>query len=466
MVVRAKLLKYANFVSTVQRSFELMIVQDKRVFNPYPYPGSDSLSVQDYPMNNPLALGEPTIDKDKYDPSVTWSTYTRSLYCEVSGQTLSNETRARQREFLQMSSHFDKFMPKLFRPAIKKAVLRVFVIHLESRTMRFFPGHDMEKNYDPKTELYWDDINKIEEKNSAIPKIYGPFPDKKTGGRTIIMTIGSTVFRDSARYAFVGVDIALRDFDTIFEDIGYMNGISTMVKRDKASVLHIPDQWQKNKAYPYSLWLLEQSGMTEAMWSEILQKNLSSIDLPQDSNSKMKPTKVAIEYIDMAEYSDGGDYAYMYYVHMDNILDISVRLEDKIRRQRDLIVFLGVIVSIFALAIVTCCSYKVSHTISQQIKGFTKMCDQLNKNVTEKDLLQTMDLKKYEDGDGQIKNLVGLMKKRVEDIDNENKKKQLSGRIVHYEYPPNLYQKDLADTGKGISLHHWFSVINEVPEHA
>ena len=55
---------------------------------------------------------------------------------------------------MQATSHFDKLLPKLFRQSIKKAVLRVHVIHFESRTMRFFPGHDMEKNYDPKTGAF------------------------------------------------------------------------------------------------------------------------------------------------------------------------------------------------------------------------------------------------------------------------------------------------------------------------
>jgi hypothetical protein len=34
-------------------------------------------------------------------------------------------------------------------PRAKKCILRIYVIHVDSLTMRYFPGHDLEKDYSP-----------------------------------------------------------------------------------------------------------------------------------------------------------------------------------------------------------------------------------------------------------------------------------------------------------------------------
>jgi hypothetical protein len=103
------------------------------------------------------------------------------------------------------------------------------------------------------------------------------------------------------------------------------------------------------------------------------------------------------ERVHLAYTKAGNEYVLMYYVSEEEIHTISMKLEEQIRTQKSLIVFISIIASAFTISIVICLCYYVATLISAPLKKLIHVADLLNNNATEKNVLKDLEIKEEEE---------------------------------------------------------------------
>eukprot|EP01016_Furgasonia_blochmanni_P037682 TRINITY_DN4462_c0_g1_i8.p1 TRINITY_DN4462_c0_g1~~TRINITY_DN4462_c0_g1_i8.p1 ORF type:complete len:403 (+),score=98.00 TRINITY_DN4462_c0_g1_i8:354-1562(+) len=388
------------------------------------------------------------------------------------------------REFLAKTSPLDHLLPKLMTPKMKRCVLRIFIIHYDSLTLRFYPGHDLEKDYTPTMEPYWKEMSTKPYSKDVSVKTFGPFQDRKLNGKNTIFTMAVNLFLTKQkrtpgqedlppqtvqeRYALIGVDVDLKEFDSIFEDMGFLKGVALAAKID-GSLLHIPDEWQKSKNYPRTIYDEEMSfysGFTLEDWKKADKEepSLTTMRITKDKDKTKEAYKVALIPLEFDSTVPGNEYVFMYYVSEATIQSISIKLEEKIRTQRGLIIFISTIASAFTISVVICLCYYVANTIATPLKKLILVADFLNNNATEKDVIGTLEITEAEEGECQVKDLVKAFKNLLTVLDSKDKNKNLVSKQMQTEYPRNQYSSTFLEQSRGTQVIDWGPVLQKIQD--